>query len=514
MSEFARAVATACILLATPAAAVLARAQAPPADAAITQAVRAEFGSDPAVPMQGVRVQTSKGVVTLTGTVPDLLARDWAQRLAATVGDVRAVVNRIDVRPPRQYSDEEIRQQIQSVLTEDPALTEYEIHVERVEDGDVLLVGSVGSWQEKAIATQDVKGVAGVTRVDDRLEVHWRRARPPAATADTIRRALRWDALVDARDVRVAVPSPGVVHLSGSVGSLAEKRRARETAYIEGVREVDASGLKVVPRAHPRGTRVQQPSPAQVERAVRAALQRDPRVGDADIELRYTEGVLRLRGTVPNLRAKWAAEQDALNVRGVRQVFNQLTVRPSQARSDAEVGRDLRTRLARLPFLSPGQIDVDVRLGTAYLQGEVAEGFQKRRLDAVAALVPGVTAVVDQVRVRGQRRPLAYRPYLDENYGPEYAWQTRAQARTQTQPGGEEKGPDDAAIRREILQQLTWSPYVSVNEIRVSVKDGVATLSGSVDTAVQRRVAVENAYEGGARRVVDKLAVPDFPPGD
>lgn len=82
--------------------------------------------------------------------------------------------------------------------------------------------------------------------------------------------------------------------------------------------------------SRPSAVPVQQPAPAQVERAVLAALQRDPRVKGGDIRVRYRDGVLTLRGTVPDLRAKWAAEQDALGVRGVTQVFNQLDVRSSR----------------------------------------------------------------------------------------------------------------------------------------------------------------------------------------
>lgn len=50
------------------------------------------------------------------------------------------------------------------------------------------------------------------------------------------------------------------------------------------------------------------------------------------------------------------------------------------------------------------------------------------------------------------------------------------------------------------------------DNISVSVADGVATLTGEVDTLRARRIATQNAYEGGARRVRNRLKVLDDPP--
>ena len=45
----------------------------------------------------------------------------------------------------------------------------------------------------------------------------------------------------------------------------------------------------------------------------------------------------------------------------------------------------------------------------------------------------------------------------------------------------------------------------------VSVEDGTATLTGTVDTWYERRSATENAFEGGARAVDNDLRV-DYGP--
>jgi osmotically-inducible protein OsmY len=46
----------------------------------------------------------------------------------------------------------------------------------------------------------------------------------------------------------------------------------------------------------------------------------------------------------------------------------------------------------------------------------------------------------------------------------------------------------------------------------VTVDDGVVTLTGTVDTWTEREAAEENALEGGALRVVNRLDVDFGPP--
>ena len=40
----------------------------------------------------------------------------------------------------------------------------------------------------------------------------------------------------------------------------------------------------------------------------------------------------------------------------------------------------------------------------------------------------------------------------------------------------------DAQIQKDIVEELKWEPFLHASEIGVSVKHGVATLSGQVDS--------------------------------
>jgi osmotically-inducible protein OsmY len=65
----------------------------------------------------------------------------------------------------------------------------------------------------------------------------------------------------------------------------------------------------------------------------------------------------------------------------------------------------------------------------------------------------------------------------------------------------------DFQIERDIEDELFWSPFVDADEVTVEVTEGVATLTGTVDTRNERAWAAENAREGGAVSVRNQLAV-------
>jgi osmotically-inducible protein OsmY len=70
----------------------------------------------------------------------------------------------------------------------------------------------------------------------------------------------------------------------------------------------------------------------------------------------------------------------------------------------------------------------------------------------------------------------------------------------------------DEQLQRDLFEEMRWDPQVQDAEIGVAVKDGVITLSGSVNTYAQK-LAVERLTErvGGVLAVADDLEV--RPPG-
>jgi osmotically-inducible protein OsmY len=60
----------------------------------------------------------------------------------------------------------------------------------------------------------------------------------------------------------------------------------------------------------------------------------------------------------------------------------------------------------------------------------------------------------------------------------------------------------DADIKKDVMAQLQWEPYLNTAALGVAVKDGVVTLSGQVDSYA-RKLAVERA----ARKILGVKAV-------
>jgi osmotically-inducible protein OsmY len=101
--------------------------------------------------------------------------------------------------------------------------------------------------------------------------------------------------------------------------------------------------------------------------------------------------------------------------------------------------------------------------------------------------------------------PLTYNPYVYDWYPYDYSWYVYDDVRV-TRKG-------DETILKDIDSELWWSPFVDADEVNVSVDDGVATLEGTVDTWSERLSAAENAFEGGAIKVINRLEV-KFGPKD
>jgi len=486
---------------------ILLSAVAPPAgaadreisDPAITDAVEDEFFFDRAVPFNDLDVSSNEGIVTLTGDVDNILAKERAVRLAETVKGVRSVINRITVQPPEKRSDEEIQKDVKTALLRDPATESFEVNV-HVEDGEVTLGGTVGSWQERELAAVVAKGVRGVTALNNYVKVDYQTDRLDREIKSEIEQTLLWDAFVDHALIDVNVED-GRVRLDGVVGSAAEKRQAVIDAYVAGVISVSDDDLEVKRWARDedlRKTKYVARSDEEIREAVEGAMLYDPRVYSFNVVPKVSAGMVSLRGMVDNLKAKRAAEQNARNTVGVISVKNRLKVRPPGTVGDQELAQRVREALQRDPFVEQYEVTVTVVDGTAYLNGTVDTYFEKAQADDVVSRVVGVVEVRNNIDVDYPGTPIVYDPYLYDWYPYGHYWYDYA-------PRYSVKS--DWEIRKDIEDELWWSPYVDSDDVTVTVDDGVARLTGTVDSWMEYRAATENALEGGAIRVYNDLDV-------
>lgn len=66
----------------------------------------------------------------------------------------------------------------------------------------------------------------------------------------------------------------------------------------------------------------------------------------------------------------------------------------------------------------------------------------------------------------------------------------------------------DSNVKQDVLNELMWDPSVSSSEIKVSAKDGIVTLTGTVPHYFEKRSAEHAAQRvGGVRAVADELEI-------
>lgn len=467
----------AAVLLSLPS---LLKAQQQITDAQITQAVWMDLLASPAVASHRIDITTSDGIVHLSGKVSSLLEKEKAEDITATIRGVRSIVNQIEVKKTVR-SDSQIKSDITQSLLLDPVTEVYEIEVS-VSYGMVTLTGSVDSWPERQIAGRIAKSIKGVMDVANNITIDYKQDRPAGEIQAEVKRRLANDPYISDSLIKVDVQD-STVTLSGSVPSLADKRQARNKAWVNGVMDVKAEGLIVDPWLEDQMERKQKFSARtdqQVRNAVNDALSYDPRVRGFEIIVTVDNGVVKLNGTVDNLQAKQSAEDDAQNTIGAWKIKNFIKVRPENPPTDDEIRMSILNSIRIDPVLNRKQITVEVNNNKAYLYGKVDNNYQKQHAQTLASGAVGVIEVDNNIQV------------IDK-----WTWKS------------------DTAIRDDVNQQLWWSMLVDSDDINVAVQDAVVTLTGSVNSWQEEQAAIENAFEAGAKSVRSYLSVeqaPDYYP--
>jgi osmotically-inducible protein OsmY len=459
-------------------------------DTDITAAIELFFMTKKGVPAHLIDVATHEGIVQLTGITDNLLASERAEEIALAVRGVRGVLNEVVISTPDVPNDELYRAVTQA-LSADPATNDYNVAC-RVAEGVVTPVGVVQSWAEQQLVLRVLRGVRGVRRlVADELTIRWGEMQNSDEEISTqIRELLAWDIRVFSNLVEVRT-NERVVHLSGTVGTAAERAQVVAVAYQAGARRVDARDLFVAYWAisgDMRREKFAQRSDEALAQAVRDTFGYDPRVRACQPVVVVHNGVVTLTGEVSSLRAKQSAERDARHVVGVWNVHNLLKVRTRWFTPDAEVRQAILDALARDPYVSIFDFRVRVTNGRAHLDGLVNSYFEQAQAAEVAGGVNGVAEVENTVRVL----PSA------GSAGSPAAWFPGA-----LHPAAYPNS--DFALAERIRTLYFWSASLHNQDVDVLVENGRATLTGTVATWLDREQAAFDAYEAGARAVDNAL---------
>lgn len=440
-------------------------------DKDITHAIETELLVAEDVPSHLIDVSIQNGVVTLSGSVTSILARDRAVELAGMIKGVRSVVDQIDVAPiPR--SDDEIRKDVKDALLFDPATESFDIEVS-VLDGVVTLRGEVESFAERNLCARVAKGIRGVKDLKNLIDVHYKPDRPDQEIEEEIQARLEADARVDAGLMDVQVED-GRVSLEGVVGSRSELVQAEFDAWMAGVQAVDSSGLDIEwwARNEMKRKQIRNPGDEWIQEAVQDTLAYDPRVWSFKIDVDVEDRVVTLDGVVSNLKAKRAAEEDARNTTGVGWVKNYIKVRPDTVKTDAEIAEDVRTALKRDAYTEQYDITLYVNNAKVFLYGNVDTYFEKYHAEDVVSRVKGVADVRNNLKVQ----------YIPDQ-------------------------KPDWQLKLDLGERLFWSPFLNRDMINISVESGVVTLTGTVNSWFEYYKASREARKAGAEKVINNLQV-------
>lgn len=135
------------------------------------------------------------------------------------------------------------------------------------------------------------------------------------------------------------------------------------------------------------------------------ALVSDKRVKAGQIKVETQGGIVTLRGKVATAGERNAAEQIARGIDGVKAVRNTLQVVPQAQRKaldarDAKVTKAVADRLDQDAQLKGASIRVRADKGIITLMGTVRDARAKARAAELAAKVPGVREVRNELRLK------------------------------------------------------------------------------------------------------------------
>lgn len=204
---------------------------------------------------------------------------------------------------------------------------------------------------------------------------------------------------------------------------------------------------------------------------VEAEFDVDPRIQAEHIGVNAEDGVVTLTGTVNSFARKWAAEEAAKRVKGVRAVVEELKVDlpATHRRDDADIAHAVSSVLY-WDTLLPSTIQCVVQNGYVSLTGDVDWNYQREEAEETVRRIAGV---------RGISNLLAIRKKIAET-----------------------------DIRAQMQRIFHRDAQLDANNVRIEVTGGTVALSGTVHSWYERNEAARAAWSvKGVSAVDNRIAV-------
>jgi osmotically-inducible protein OsmY len=209
---------------------------------------------------------------------------------------------------------------------------------------------------------------------------------------ESVSEEMEYDPAVTVHDIDVSVHD-GTVTLTGVADAYGTRKAAEQAAWrVFGVRNV-VNQVIVDP------TMLGMPNDDEIARYLRGRLEKDFLVPKGRITVDVQDGIVTLTGTVDWHLQRLAADEEAQETVGVRQVVNHITIDRSHT-SPSEIEGAIRKALTRSAQLDARQIQVSVEGAHVTLTGTVRSAAERQAAEDAAWRAKGVTEVTDNLAIQ------------------------------------------------------------------------------------------------------------------
>src|SRR5437660_9191963 len=152
----------------------------------------------------------------------------------------------------------------------------------------------------------------------------------------------------------------------------------------------------------------------EIQKDVLAELKWDAQVQPNEIGVSVKDGVVTLTGWVDSYLKKWAAEDAAHRVGGVKAVANDIEVKLFSERTDADIAEAAVRALQWDASVPADKIQVTVSKGWVTLKGEVNWNFEKQDAERVVRRLTGVKGVSNLITVKPSTTPSELKQKIEQ----------------------------------------------------------------------------------------------------
>lgn len=155
-------------------------------------------------------------------------------------------------------------------------------------------------------------------------------------------------------------------------------------------------------------------SDSELRHDVERELEWDPSIDARNIAVMAKNGVVTLTGNVSSYSDKWRAERIAKRVAGVTALANDIEVRLSKERTDADIAESARLTLKLDNRIPVDRVKVIVDHGWITLEGTVDFYYQKSAAESDVRYLTGVRGVTNALAVTPKVSPAEVRMKIEE----------------------------------------------------------------------------------------------------